>query len=83
MSANDLKKVIQQSGLAISPNVTEQTGDITNETEVCTFCSASWGCLFGGACANGCESGSGCETGCWLASCSTGCDAGSCSSCFS
>ena len=79
MSANDLRKVIQQSGLTISPSVTDQAGDTANEPLGCAFCSASWGCLAGGACASGCESGNGCEIGCWLASCNADCNAGSCS----
>jgi len=83
MSANDLKKVIQESGLAISTNAADQTGDIGVEPAGCLFCSASWGCLMGGACASGCESGSGCLSGCWLASCASGCNAASCASCYS
>lgn len=77
MSANDLKKAIQQSGLTISPNVTGQA----NETVVCSVCTLS-NCLVSGACVNGCDSGTGCDTNCWVAQCSTNCDTGACASCF-
>ena len=82
MSANDLKKVIQESGLTISPDAADQVGDIGIDPAGCAICT-SWGCLTGGACMSGCDSSSGCLSGCWLSSCSSDCNAGSCSSCYS
>ena len=78
MSVEDLKKVIQDSGLTMSPGGADSIGDGTNGIDSCTFCEASWGCLLGGACASGCDAYTGCESGCWAASCNADCNAGMC-----